>query len=212
MKTYQEMSKEELTQELTALKAEYEKIKGRDNMNCLEAQSKIMAFIENKLPDDELREFIKHVRSCKNCYEELDIYYTLIVGMKQLDESDNISTDFKNALDRHLDEEMNRLTTVKRIANSTIMVVIVLVVSGLIWLYSGVLDKVYNYEQTSKLSEQSEYYYQDFFGSRLLNDEEYDVSDIDKYYIEINTTQDETTDFMKRVHKYNLSHKGMNSL
>ena len=27
MKTYQEMSKEELTQELTALKAEYEKIK-----------------------------------------------------------------------------------------------------------------------------------------------------------------------------------------
>ena len=43
-------------------------------MNCLEAQSKIMAFIENKLPDDELREFIKDVRSCKNCYEELDIY------------------------------------------------------------------------------------------------------------------------------------------
>ena len=27
MKTYQEMSKEELTQELTALKAEYEKVK-----------------------------------------------------------------------------------------------------------------------------------------------------------------------------------------
>lgn len=42
-------------------------------MNCLEAQSKIMAFIENKLPDDELREFIKHVRSCKNCYEELQL-------------------------------------------------------------------------------------------------------------------------------------------
>ena len=79
-------------------------------MNCLEAQSKIMAFIENKLPDDELREFIKHVRSCKNCYEELDIYYTLIVGMKQLDESDNISTDFKNAMDKNLEEEMNRLT------------------------------------------------------------------------------------------------------
>ncbi len=181
-------------------------------MNCLETQSKIMAFIENKLPDDELREFIKHVRSCKNCYEELDIYYTLIVGMKQLDESDNISTDFKNALDRHLDEEMNRLTTVKRIANSTILVVIALVVAGLIWLYSGALDKVYNYEQTSKLNEQSKYYYLDFFESRLLNDEEYDVSAIDKYYIENNKKQDESTEFMKKVHKYNLSHKGMNSL
>ena len=31
-------------------------------MTCLEAQSKIMAFIENKLPDDELKEFIKHVK------------------------------------------------------------------------------------------------------------------------------------------------------
>ena len=50
-------------------------------MNCLEAQSKIMAFIENKLPDDELREFIKHVRSCKNCYEELDIHRTECVQM-----------------------------------------------------------------------------------------------------------------------------------
>lgn len=181
-------------------------------MNCLEAQSKIMAFIENKLPDDELREFIKHVRSCKNCYEELDIYYTLIVGMKQLDESDNISNDFKNALDRHIDEEMNRLTTVKRIANSTILVVIALVVSGLIWLYSGALDKVYNYEQTSKLNEQSKYYYYDFFEDRLLNDSEYDVSDIDRYYSESATQQDISTEFMKRVHKYNLSHKGMDSL
>lgn len=181
-------------------------------MNCLEAQSKIMAFIENKLPDDELREFIKHVRSCKNCYEELDIYYTLIVGMKQLDESDNISNDFKNALDRHLDEEMNRLTTVKRIANSTILVVIALVVSGLIWLYSGALDKVYNYEQTSKLNEQSKYYYYDFFEDRLLNDSEYDVSDIDRYYSESAAQQDISTEFMKRVHKYNLSHKGMDSL
>ena len=145
-------------------------------MNCLEAQSKIMAFIENQLPDDELREFIKHVRSCKNCYEELDIYYTLIVGMKQLDESDNISTDFKNALDKHLEEEMNRLTTVKRIANSTILVGIAAVVAGLIWLYSGALDKVYNYEQNSKLSEQPEYYYAEFFGSRLLDDSRYDIT------------------------------------
>lgn len=181
-------------------------------MNCLEAQSKIMAFIENKLPDDELREFIKHVRSCPNCYEELDIYYTLIIGMKQLDESDNISTDFKNALDRHLDEEMGRLTVVKRIANSTILVVIALIVAGLIWMYSSALDKVYNYEQTSKLNEQSSYFYQDFFESRLLNDEKYDESDIDKHYNENDSQTDSAIDFMKRVHKYNLSHKGMDSL
>lgn len=179
-------------------------------MNCLEAQSKIMAFIENKLPDDDLREFIKHVRSCKNCYEELDIYYTLIVGMKQLDESDNVSVDFKNSLNNRLDEEMNRLTTVKRIANSTILVVVTAVVAGLIWLYSGALDKVYRYEQNSKLSEQPEYYYAQFFGDKLLDDGRYDVSDIDRYYTDKNTEQDETLDFINRVKAYNTSHRGFN--
>lgn len=178
-------------------------------MNCLEAQSKIMAFIENKLPDDELREFIKHVRSCKNCYEELEIYYTLIVGMKQLDEEDNISTDFENALDKKLEEEMNRLTTVKRIANSTILVVIAAVVAGLIWLYNGALDKVYNYEQNSKLNEQTQYYYADFFSSRLLGDEKYDAGDIEKYYNSQNINPDSTELFFEKIQRYNENHKGM---
>jgi len=178
-------------------------------MNCLEAQSKIMAFIENKLPDDELREFIKHVRSCKNCYEELEIYYTLIVGMKQLDEEDNISTDFENALDKKLEEEMNRLTTVKRIANSTILVAIAAVVAGLIWLYSGALDKVYNYEQNSKLNEQTQYYYADFFSSRLLSDEKYDAGDIEKYYESQNIDSDSAELFFEKIQRYNENHKGM---
>ena len=73
-------------------------------MTCLEAQSKIMAFIEGKLPDDELREFIKHVKNCENCSEELEIYYTLIVGMKELDNEENLSTDFKKELDNKLNE------------------------------------------------------------------------------------------------------------
>ncbi len=178
-------------------------------MNCLEAQSKIMAFIENKLPDDELREFIKHVRSCKNCYEELDIYYTLIVGMKQLDESDNISTDFKDSLNNRLDEEMNRLTAVKRIANSTILVVIAAVVAGLIWLYSGALDKVYTYEQNSKLAEQPKYYYAEIFGQKLLDDSKYDVTDIDLYYENQEEKEDEGLTFMKNVKKYNETHAGL---
>ena len=88
-------------------------------MTCLEAQSKIMAFIENKLPDDELKEFIKHVKNCENCSEELEIYYTLIVGMKELDNEENLSTNFKKELDDKLDEEMTRMTAVKRIATGS---------------------------------------------------------------------------------------------
>lgn len=178
-------------------------------MNCLEAQSKIMAFIENKLPDDELREFIKHVRTCKNCYEELEIYYTLIVGMKQLDESDNVSEFFKDSLNNKLDEEMARITTVKRIASSTIMVVIVAVVMGMIWLYSSALDRVYGYEQRAKLNEQPAYYYASFFSGKLLDDRQYDTSEIDWYYEHKDNINDVSVDFMEKVKAYNLNHKGL---
>lgn len=171
----------------------------------------IMAYIDGKLPDDERREFIKHVRSCKACYEELDIYYTLIEGMKQLDESDNISIDFKDSLKRRLDEDMNRLTTVKRIANSTIMVVIAAIVAGLIWLYSGALDKVYRYEQRSKLNEQTVYYYADFFGNKLLDDSEYNANSLENC-LDVETVEAEKIiEFMDKVKKYNETHGGFES-
>ena len=74
-------------------------------MNCLEAQSKIVAFIEDKLSDDEELEFIRHIRSCDNCAEELEIYYTLLVGMKQLDEDKVLTTDFKTQMEEKLNAQ-----------------------------------------------------------------------------------------------------------
>ena len=64
-------------------------------MTCLEAQSNIMAFIEKKLPDDVIPDFVKHMRYCKNCREELEIYYTLIVGMHQVDNNQELSQNLQ---------------------------------------------------------------------------------------------------------------------
>ena len=74
-------------------------------MTCLEAQSNIMAFIEKKLPDDVIPDFVKHMRYCKNCREELEIYYTLIVGMHQVDNNQELSQNFA----KDLENELNRL-------------------------------------------------------------------------------------------------------
>lgn len=178
-------------------------------MNCLEAQSKIMAFIDNKLPDEELREFIKHVKNCENCAEELEIYYTLIVGMKQLDESDNLSTNFTEELNKKLDEEMTRMTAVKRIATSTIMLVIAAVVVGLVWVYSGVLDKVYRYDQREKLKEQPDYMYSEIFRDRLFKDRDYTLAYLENIYDD-DTNEEQVVDeglvFMESVKSYNTSH------
>ena len=179
-------------------------------MTCLEAQSKIMAFIEDKLPDDELREFIKHVKTCENCSEELEIYYTLIVGMRQLDENKNLSTNFKKELNDKLDEELDRMTAVKRIATSTIVLIFAAIVIGLIFVYSGVLDKVYNYEQNAKLKTQTEYYYSDTFGDDLFYNSEYILAYMDGLLsgdTENGETQDAKIEFMNNIKLYNQTHK-----
>ena len=36
-------------------------------MNCQNAQSMVLNFINNKLDKEETKEFIEHIRSCKDC-------------------------------------------------------------------------------------------------------------------------------------------------
>ena len=116
-------------------------------MTCLEAQSNIMAFIEKKLPDDVIPDFVKHMRYCKNCREELEIYYTLIVGMHQVDNNQELSQNFG--------------------------LVFGVAVVFLFFVYNQCLDKVYNIEQRMKLEAQGDTYFYDTFGSEMsvcLND------------------------------------------
>ena len=50
-------------------------------MNCVDALSKIDDYIENRLSGRELEEFLEHVETCKECYDELEIHYIIKVGM-----------------------------------------------------------------------------------------------------------------------------------
>ena len=166
--------------------------------------------LSNKLPDDELKEFIKHVKNCDNCSEELEIYYTLIVGMKELDNEENLSTNFKKELDDKLDEEMTRMTAVKRIATSTIVLVLAAIITGLLWVYSGVLEKVYHYEQNSKQKSQTEYYYSDTFGEKLLFGNKYMIEYLENILYkdeDLPGNSDKNVQFMDKIKKYNQTHK-----
>lgn len=178
-------------------------------MTCLEAQSKIMAYIDGKLPDDELMEFIKHVKSCENCSEELEIYYTLIVGMKKLDNEENLSINFKEELKAKMDDELTRMTAAKRIATSTIIVIMAAILVGLVWVYNGTLDKVYRYEQRSKKESQTKHYYKDTFGDVLFYDTRYMSEYIDGFINqeEVKPEPKKNIEFMQKVQKYNVSHK-----
>ena len=59
-------------------------------MTCREAEKLIMPFIDMKLEEEELEAFLTHVSTCPECREELEIYYTVSVGLKQLDEGTGV--------------------------------------------------------------------------------------------------------------------------
>lgn len=63
-------------------------------MECKEIQKLFIPFIDDKLSVSDLAAFLDHMDTCKECREEYDIYYTVIMGMRYLDERQNIS-EFK---------------------------------------------------------------------------------------------------------------------
>ncbi len=135
-------------------------------MTHLEAQSYIMPFIEGKVPENKQKAFVMHMQNCKKCHEELEIYYTLMVGMRQLDNNETLSADFNKDLERDL-KAMNSTIRRKRnfkLSAFSLLVILFSIIAFLYYLNS--LAKVYNFEQRTKLENQGDYYF-----SKSLHDD-----------------------------------------
>jgi|GEM_PF-1122443 len=85
-------------------------------MNCRKFQNYINSFLNNELLDrDILKEFIIHALSCKECYDELEIYYTLQVGLELAESDASMSFDFKGEIERMLIEMDYGIKTADRV-------------------------------------------------------------------------------------------------
>ena len=58
-------------------------------MTCEEAEHLVTPYIKGQLDGSVLEDFLKHVDSCPDCREELEIYYMVNVGLEQLDRDDD---------------------------------------------------------------------------------------------------------------------------
>lgn len=178
-------------------------------MNCLEAQSKIVAFIEDKLEGGELLEFVRHIRSCENCAEELEIYYTLLVGMKQLDNDQELSNDFKAQMEEKLNVEYKHIQNRRKLTGSTI----VLIISGIctvgFFAYESYKNTKYLQEQAAIKAAQPEYYYYESFGNSLFRSEEYDMFNLADY---MNEVQKENSSYYERLRIYLNNQEGENKV
>ena len=142
-------------------------------MNHLEAQSYIMPFIEDKIPENKQEDFVLHMNSCPKCREELEIYYTLMVGMKQIDSKQEIATDFSADLSQRLKKLEHTLKGRKRRKFSAFSIVIAGIVAAIFIFYGRALNKVYNFEQDRKLRSQgSSYFHRELSDTLLLSDKD----------------------------------------
>ena len=75
-------------------------------MNCREAQSCVQPFLSHELDVGKLDAYLKHLKTCSSCREDLDIYFMALVGLKLLDEDPDAreTADLSGALRRELEE------------------------------------------------------------------------------------------------------------
>ena len=77
-------------------------------MTCEEAERLVMPYINGNITDQELEGFLKHIDHCPECREELEIYFTVDVGIRQLDEGSG-TYNIKGALETALELSRQRI-------------------------------------------------------------------------------------------------------
>lgn len=112
-------------------------------MTCDRAQKLITPFINDELDNDEIEDFINHVNTCSECYEELEVYYTLLTAMKQLDDEERISDDFKLQLSTKLERAEEKIIHKRfsRYRKRSILILLVIAMGLLLGLQNNFISR-----------------------------------------------------------------------
>lgn len=83
-------------------------IGGEKEVTCKEAERMVTPYINDELDGDELQAFLAHLENCSNCQEELEIYFMVDAGLKQLDNASG-TFDIIGSLQRRIEESYYRV-------------------------------------------------------------------------------------------------------
>lgn len=168
-------------------------------MTCLEVQSKIIAYIEYKLDKDEKQDFLRHIQSCEECREELVIYYTMIEGMRQLDDNLPLTHDFSEELNSRMEQELKSSRKKRDFMRSSIAVGVAALLTFMIFGYVNFLNLLHEQEQAVIKERQGEFYYSEAFREVLFS------PDDEETILNINiTTEEPTVSFYEKIRKHNV--------
>ena len=77
--------------------------KNEETLTCKEATLMVIPYIKKEVCDKDLRKFVKHIKECKDCREELETYYIVYKGLMQLDEKEELPMNIIEALNNDLE-------------------------------------------------------------------------------------------------------------
>lgn len=84
-------------------------------MDCKRAQALVPRYIRKDINREEMGDFLAHVKHCQDCYEELEIYYTIDAALKELDGNAPNSQTLKTSMEQALSGSERRLKSLRRL-------------------------------------------------------------------------------------------------
>jgi len=113
-----------------------------DKKDCDIYLKMVLSYIRGELDNNETEFFLEHIKNCNSCREELDIYYTVEVGLRQLDARKgnfNIAGSLKEKINNsYYKLRMLKLSKIIYYALNTLVImslVIILLLQFRIWFY-----------------------------------------------------------------------------
>ena len=105
-------------------------------MDCKRAMELMTQFINESLDAEDVQAFLDHIDSCPECREELEVTYSLMTAMKQLDEDTDLSDNYIEELNQkietcYLDELKRKRSCVRRRIVLGVVVVLLLFMNGI---------------------------------------------------------------------------------
>lgn len=67
-------------------------------MDCKTAQSFVIPYINNQLSDSQTEAFLRHIFQCRECFEEMEIFYTVHFALQKLEEDEHVSYNMRDML------------------------------------------------------------------------------------------------------------------
>ncbi len=103
-------------------------------MECTQALSWIVPYSEGRLRRKQKEQFLLHVCNCKSCYEELDIHFIVVQGVKGLEDDTPRDFDFTHMLQERIQSELKEIRH-KKVLNVVIILLLFILIVAVVAMY-----------------------------------------------------------------------------